>query len=158
MCPCRSSFSLPVRPTRLRPTIGRVFCGRLIPHATLIRRPTIAICGALLLAACGNAEPPPIQETYAAKDFRPLGELYFLPEKMPVELRDAALVPDSKLVWSTQTVAKELGLGGVEVYVREQIVTLVGIVPTEEARQTLVERTKKLHGVSGVRDNLRVQP
>lgn len=82
-----------------------------------------------------------------------------MPDRVPVQhTGDALLVPDSKLEWNVREFCKELGLGGVEIRVREQIVTLSGVVPTEEARQALVERINGLRGVAGVRDTLKVVP
>lgn len=128
----------------------------LAPDVVFIR--TVLIVATLCSTAC-STNPPLSPAATAARGFRPLGAIYFLPDRVPVQHQSRALlVPDSKIEWDVRVFCHELGLGGVEIAVREQIVTLGGVVPTEEAKQTLLERVKNLRGVAGVRDTVKVVP
>ena len=118
---------------------------------------------AFVLAAsafhCGGPEAQAHPSIHGARDFRPLSELYFLPRgPVPRAAPSGPLVPDSKVEWDVSVATRTLGLGGVQVRVVEQVVYLSGIVPTDEARQVLVQTAQNTHGVVRVEDSLEITP
>jgi hypothetical protein len=117
------------------------------------------IIGALAVAACSGPTTTLSPAAEGARTFRPVGALFFLPEKAPAAaIVEADLVPDSKIEWDLRVMANSLGLGGVEVHVRSQVVELSGIVPSEEAKHTVVEAARRTRGVKSVNPDLRVVP
>lgn len=111
----------------------------------------------LVIAACAEAAVAhPTAD--AGQSFRPVSALFFLPERAPLVVRDAALVPDSKITWDLRVTAKSLGLDDVQVEVRRQAAYLRGTVPSDASRQTMVEVARRTHGVKSVTETLEVKP
>lgn len=121
--------------------------------------PTRPLIVSVVLMACSGpatALPPGAD---AARSFRPVSALFFLPNRpTPQPVEQAALVPDSKIEWDLRVTAKTLGLGGVDIDVRDQTAQLAGTVPTEEARHTMLEAARRTAGVKAVTDLLEVRP
>lgn len=107
--------------------------------------------------ACGDAEPSLGPASDGAREFRPLGDVFFLPDRVPLVTNDtAAKVPDSKIRWNVRAKLHEVGVEGVRVSVDEQVVVLQGRVVDEAAKTTVEEIALGVHGVAGVRNKLEV--
>lgn len=109
--------------------------------------------------ACGvsNEELPPW--ALAGRTFRPVGDVQLLPERVPIEVRETGLVPDSKVEWGVKVALAESGLdvSRVQVSVRKQIVTLRGMAAGSQIEA--IERTVAgAPTVAGVRNELEVSP
>ena len=116
---------------------------------------------ALVLTGCSAPTTALSPAAEGARAFRPISELFFLPEKAAAEKHTqegAALVPDSKIEWDLRVTVQNLGLGGVEVHVKNQAVALSGVVPSEEARATLLQAAQRTRGVKSVSQSVDVVP
>lgn len=111
----------------------------------------------LASAACSSPATALGPSAEAARSFRPVSELFFLPDRAPpIQVDGAALVPDSKILWDLSVTAKNLGLSGVKITVHRQQVRLEGSVPSAEAHSTLLRVAKRTPGVRTVIENVEV--
>ncbi len=118
----------------------------------------IAAASTIACVACGEAEPSHGPEADAARAFRPLGDVFFLPERVPLVTNDAAAkVPDSKIRWNVRAKIAEANLPEVAVTVREQIVVLEGSVGDMQTRDAIEKLALDVHGVAAVQNKLEVE-
>jgi hypothetical protein len=117
----------------------------------------IAAAGTIAFVACGEARPTYGPAGEGARDFRPIGDVFFLADYVPVvPVEGAAKVPDSKIEWNVRAKLHDAGVEGVRVSVREQVVVLEGKVPDPDKKQAVEQLALSVHGAAGVRNKLEV--
>lgn len=121
-------------------------------------RPLIVAASTIVLVACGDTKPAYGPAADAARRFRPLGDVVFLPDRVPLVTHDGSVpkIPDSKIEWNVRAKLAEARIEGVSVTVDEQIVVLEGRVPDPRIRERTQEIALSVAGVAGVRNRMEV--
>ncbi len=118
----------------------------------------LATATLILWSACSAPAATLPQGASAARSFRPLSALFFLPTYEPPVVLGAALVPDSKIRWDLEVTAQNLGLAGLRIRVHQQRVRIAGVVADEKSRETMLQAAQRTPGVRSVSHTIQVQP